>query len=83
MISLQKINDELEKLVPVFSEFSREMQTKLAVKLVQGADGWDDPEWTIEMATKALEAHVKKGDFVYVANFAMFIWFKQQQEKQS
>jgi len=79
MPNLETVSQELDKLVPVFDEFTRAMQMKLSLKVFQGSTGWDDPAWTIEMATKALNAHVEKGDLVDVANFAMFIWFKQQE----
>lgn len=58
-------------------DFADAMKRKLCQKGMQGAYGWDDPEWTREEIMQRLRDHIKKGDMVDVANFAMFAWNKE------
>lgn len=65
---------ERAALCTMVNAFSSEMGKKLLRSLDRGKRGWDDPSWEREEAIAQLLEHVKKGDMVDVANFAMFIW---------
>jgi hypothetical protein len=67
---------ELDALMHCVSAFADELNIKLLRKIDEGKSGWDDPEWPIEDIKRQLIEHVKKGDFVDVAAFAMFAWNK-------
>lgn len=60
--------------------FADAMKRKLKEKFLQGKTGWDDPFWTKDMIIDALKEHIEKGneDMVDVANFAMFLWNRQE-----
>ena len=71
------------KAVAIFScvdAFAEEMKAKLIDKLTKGYSGWDDPEWSSEQIKKTLKEHLDKSnsDMVDVANFAMFLWNRQE-----
>lgn len=55
-------------------QFSKELLGKLYKKEKQGYSGWDNEDWTREEIIKALKAHIKKGDMIDIAAFAMFAW---------
>lgn len=57
--------------------FMDAMQDKLIRKIGQ-KHGWDDPDWPMEDLIAQLKAHIDKGDWVDVANFAMFAWNKKE-----
>ena len=57
-------------------DFNDEMKRKLKKKFMEGKSGWDSENWDIEDIKRQLIEHVEKGDFVDVANFAMFAWNK-------
>ena len=69
---------EKDRLSLAVQEFAGAMETKLHYKEDEGKFGWDDPAWLIEDVKRQLIEHVEKGDFVDVANFAMFAFFKTQ-----
>jgi hypothetical protein len=69
-------NDE-EKLIGAVDVFADRMKTKLLNKHKEGKIGWDDPDWPIGDIKKQLIEHIEKGDFIDVANFAMFAWNKK------
>ena len=56
--------------------FNKAMKEKLRKKFLEGKDGWDSEDWEIEDIKLQLINHIEKGDFVDVANFAMFAWNK-------
>jgi len=70
------IMDEKERLSAAVQEFSEAMKVKLFDKTNEGKSGWDDCAWPVEDIKKQLIEHVEKGDFVDVANFAMFAFFR-------
>ena len=59
------------------TQFAARMESKLVNKLLQGRSGWNDPDWPIESIKQQMIEHIEKGDFVDVANFAMFAWHQQ------
>lgn len=67
------------RLFALVDEFAEHMKAKLAVKVCQGFAGWDDPAWRDEIV-KNLVAHADgvdkadDGQFVDIANLAMFAW---------
>ncbi len=62
--------------------FSSAMLEKLHDKRREGRSGWNDPgRCSVRQLKKMLSEHLKKGDMVDVANFAMMIWNRQQMEK--
>jgi len=50
------------------------MQAKLLKQMDKGRNGWDDKNWTLADIKNQMIEHVKKGDMIDVANFAMFHW---------
>ncbi len=54
------------------------MHTKLVKKYREGQTGWDDKNWSKEDKIKQIVEHAMKGDFVDVANIAMFAWNQEQ-----
>ena len=74
---IDSILDKIIKLSKNCEDFSNEMKKKLAEKSREKG-GWDDPDWDIEDIKNQLIKHVEKGDFVDVANFAMFAWYKSR-----
>lgn len=61
--------------------FAEEMKLKLIAKLKEGRSGWDSEEWEIADIKKALKEHVEKGDPIDIANFAMFLWNREEETK--
>jgi len=63
--------------------FRLAMLEKLSIKRLQGRGGWSDPEvCSISDLHAMLLNHVKKGDMVDIANFAMMIWNREQSDKE-
>jgi len=73
-----EVQPEVYLLGATVDNFSVEMKEKLIKKYNEGRTGWDDKNWPIEEIKELLIDHVKKGDFVDVANFAMFAWNKTE-----
>jgi len=67
---------EVKALECCLKDFNNEMKSKLLKKRNEGKCGWDSPEWDIENIKSQLIKHIEKGDFIDVANFAMFAWNK-------
>lgn len=58
--------------------FTREMHRKMTKKRHQGYGGWNLPaQCTVESLTNMLADHLRKGDMIDIANFAMMIWNRQ------
>lgn len=73
--------DETEILDRCVDAFAEAMKLKLRQKADEGSYGWDDDGWPVSDIVNALDDHVKKGDFVDVANFAMFAWNRGGEER--
>ncbi len=69
---------EKGRLLSAVEDFSEEMKSKLLDKADEGKRGWDDYDWPLSDIKKQLLEHVEKGDFVDVANFAMFAFLKTE-----
>jgi hypothetical protein len=76
MESFANLNSERKALEACVDDFAEKMKAKLIQKNLEGKAGWDDPDWSIEDLKRQLIDHVEKGDFVDVANFALFGWNK-------
>ena len=63
---------EKKALKTLVKKFSAKMKTKVLAKLYEGYGGWDNPG-DISYMYKQLNYHVKKCDWVDVANIAMFL----------
>lgn len=64
--------------------FFEAMDDKLWEKRLEGCGGWHDPaQCTIESLWDRLREHVEKGDPVDVANYAMMIWNRQNNDTDS
>jgi len=62
--------------------FSGAMLEKLHDKRNEGRGGWHDQyECTMKDLKQMLKEHIKKGDMVDIANFAMMIWNREQMDK--
>lgn len=72
---------EIDKLCTLVDRFANEMKIKLVRKLKAGYRGWDTPSWTVPQVRKALLEHLDKGDPTDIANFAAFMWYKEQENK--
>lgn len=72
------INPEQMKLYRCVDDFAADMKRKLHDKYIAGKSGWDDPAWTIDDVLGQLKVHIDKGDPVDVANYAMFVWYKEK-----
>ena len=59
--------------------FAVAMTDKMVEKAQQGYGGWLT-ECEIEHLWRLLKEHVKKGDPVDIANFAMMIWHRQKSD---
>lgn len=58
--------------------FAAAMSDKLHLKADEGRGGWNKPdECSVEDLCLMMAAHIKKGDMVDVANFAMMIWNRE------
>ena len=68
---------EIEALEACVKHFESTMRKKLKFEYMQGKFGWDDPNWTIEEIKEKIREQLEKGNWVNVANFAMFAWNKE------
>ena len=66
--------EELERLSTSIAKFSVLMRDKLFDKAVDGHYGWDR-KCNEQYIKDSLAEHVKKGDYVDVANIAMMLHF--------
>ncbi|MEQ9393281.1 MAG: hypothetical protein RLO03_13845 [Balneola sp.] len=71
------ISAERKALIACVDDFAENMKKKLLQKMVEGKNGWEDPEWFEADRLAALEEHLEKSDMIDVANFAMFVWNNQ------
>ena len=61
--------------------FALAMRGKLKRKMLEGRDGWYDPDiCSIEELKRMLIDHIDKSDMIDIANFAMMIHFRQGDE---
>ena len=67
--------------------FTEAMNAKLAKKRDEGRGGWHcnpsvygDRGTSVERLKEMLHDHIKKGDMVDIANFAMMIWNREHPE---
>lgn len=68
------LNKPLEEVV---DQFADAMKAKLAEKQGQGYTGWDDPKSISEhYLYSLLNANLREGDLIDVANLAMIIWHR-------
>ena len=65
------VMEEGIRLSEVIRNFTDEMSIKIATHIGEG-DGWDNEENAIDMH-EGLERALKKGDYVSVANYSMFL----------
>lgn len=65
--------EEENKIIDCISGFGAEMLKKILKKGRQGHAGWDSQDCAAYMQHQLTE-HCKKGDYVDVANIAMFLW---------
>lgn len=78
-IPFQQINDYLEVVIPhpddlAVEAFAKVMKEKLALSREKGRHGWNDKErCPTGVLQQLLAEHLKKGDPIDVANFAMMI----------
>lgn len=64
-------------------DFAAAMKAKMAKQRAKGYDGWDDKTaCPSERLQRMLAEHVRKGDPVDVANFAMMLWTRQESTAQ-
>lgn len=71
---------EQNKIIDCMGEFTAEMLKKILKKQRQGYSGWDNQDCAAYMQ-RQLTKHTKEGDYLDVANIAMFLW-KLEQESQ-
>lgn len=60
--------------------FSCAMLEKLHDKRYEGRGGWHN-DCNISDLKRMLKEHIKKGDMIDIANFAMMIWNREQMDK--
>lgn len=73
-----RFTSELAALNEMLDAFAGAMREKLREKYHEGRGGWDSEEWSRGQIATALAAHVEKHDWVDVANFAMFLWNREE-----
>ena len=73
---------EQEALASLMNVFSETMFKKILMKRQQGYHAWDKktPDM-IELLKTRLQENLNRGDWVDVANLAMFLWNMQQSDK--
>ena len=60
------------------SNIAQAMRAKLKQKRLEGYSGWHDPyQCTVKRLKLMLRAHLRSGDMVDVANFAMMIYNRE------
>lgn len=73
---------ERAALLKVAREFKQAMLERLLQKLAEGYRGWDAPDAVVRHDLRArLLDNVKAGDWVDVANIAMFIWHAERKKE--
>ena len=78
----EKHGTEDEALVVLVRCFAVEMLTKLDKKAKEGFSGWDDPDTISDgMLLESLKRHLRRGNYVDVANLAAFLWNRQESTK--
>ena len=73
-------SEDLRALTKAVDDFCLKMKDKLIYKHLQGRRGWDDPQWSRADILQALKEHIDKGDPVDIANFAMFLDCKDENQ---
>jgi hypothetical protein len=73
---------EQEKLSRAVAGFQWQMMNKLLEKFLAGRRGWDDPGWDERDIKRQLIEHLDKGNFIDVANFAMFAFYRKKKLKE-
>lgn len=68
----------LIKLEEAVDNFTEEMKKKLRSKSHAGKHGWADPNWKKKDIIQQLRKHITKGDPVDIANYALFLWWKDK-----
>jgi hypothetical protein len=85
----RKVDDgfiaEKARLKAAVDLFAGEMFQRLAIKLAEGWQGWDDPS-NAEELYRAMLAHgaaipLARGQEPDIANFAMFLWYHRTQSR--
>jgi hypothetical protein len=60
------------------SNLAQAMRAKLKQKRLEGYSGWHDPyQCTIKRLKLMLRGHLRRGDMIDVANFAMMIYNRE------
>ncbi len=72
---------EQNKVIDCLGKFNAEMLKKILKKSREGYSGWDSQECAAYMQHQ-LSHHTVKGDYIDVANIAMFLWFLEQSKEQ-
>lgn len=65
---------EEQALKNLIHAFTNEMRDRIAEKFKEGRSGWDDPQWTNIDIKKQIIEQLRDGNYVDVANLAMFAW---------
>jgi len=61
------------------SNIAQAMRAKLQQKRLEGYSGWHDPgQCTVKRLKLMLRSHLRSGDMVDVANFAMMIYNRER-----
>jgi len=63
-------------------EFTKEMKSRMEEKSDEGKSGWDNPDWCDDDMQSALLEAFTKCNMIDVANYAMFIWNRQEANKE-
>lgn len=61
-------------------DFAEQMKARLIVKFKEGKSGWDNDDWLAQDIIDQMIAQAEKGDPIDTANFAAFLWNKQQKD---
>jgi hypothetical protein len=75
----EKIVSEKESLKDSLNDFKDKMLDELMDKLSKGYVGWDDV-FNANYMKEQISNHLAKGDFVAVANLAMFLETMETEE---
>lgn len=84
MASYKEYHDtrsEKQKLSNVTYDFTDKCRRELEIKAREGIRGWDDPEkFSDEDLAKKLQSAVDRKDAVAVANYAMFMYYRNAEQ---